>query len=59
MHEAMEHGDGETAREISHRMFPLTQAIRQAMISSGVLTSSRAASRESRAGTPSRPRRRP
>ena len=27
MHEAMEHGDGKTAREISHRMVPLTQAI--------------------------------
>ena len=27
MHEAMEHGDLKTAREISDRMFPLTQAI--------------------------------
>ena len=39
MHEAMEHGDVKTAREISDRTFPLTKAIYQALISSGILTS--------------------
>jgi len=38
MQQAMEHGDVKTAREISDRMVPLTKAIYQALISSGVLT---------------------